>query len=447
MRNSARLRSFIIAASAGVLGIGLTSGTHCPLLPVPMPDGPAIGLTLVAEGLASPVGMDQPDDATGRLFIADQIGQVRVIDASGLLLAAPFLDISDRMVDLMGSFDERGLLDVAFHPDYANNGRFFVCYNAPLKPEDSTAFNCRWRLSEFSVSPDDPDLADPGSELILIEILKPQFNHNGGEIAFDDDHLLYVSIGDGGGRDDVGSGHTPGLGNAQDISNLLGTIQRYDVSTPGALNIPGDNPFVGAGPLDAIYAFGLRNPWRFSFDMNDDSRLFCADAGQDLFEEVSLVPPGGNMGWNIREGSACFDPDNPETPPAACADTGAGGEPLIDPVLEYSHDSGPGGRLVVVGGYVYRGADIPGLDGRYVFGDWSSSFAMPDGSVLIAEEHDQGGWDFVEAVIEGQPGGRINRYVLAFGQNLEGEVFVLTSQSSGPTGTTGEVWRLTSFAE
>ncbi len=421
--------------------LGLLAG--CPLLTPPPPDM-ILGVEVVADGLSSPVGLAVPPDASGRLFVVDQIGVIRIIGPAGLL-AEPFLDVRDRMVAINPFFDERGLLSMAFHPDYAENARFFVVYNAPLRDDDPAGFNCRWRLSEFTVSGDDPDLADSASETILLEVLKPQATHNGGQLAFDAEGRLYVSLGDGGGANDTGFGHTPGLGNGQDRSNLLGTILRYELGDVGELTPAADNPFVGeGGDAAAVYAFGLRNPWRFSFDVGRPERLFCADVGQALFEEVNLITAGGNYGWNIREGRRCFDPDSPTEPPDECPTTGAEGEPLIDPIIVYRHVDEAANLIgvAVIGGYVYRGAALPDLDGAYIFGDWSTSFPEPDGSLFLATEQLDGSWEMAFVGIAGAAGERLGRYLLGFGQDAAGEVYLLTSMMSGPSGVTGEVLRV-----
>ncbi|MHC4445433.1 MAG: PQQ-dependent sugar dehydrogenase [Planctomycetota bacterium] len=434
----------------GLLAMSLVFMFGCPSAqPIPSDmEAVKIGLSLLAEGFTSPLGLIAPNDGTNRLFVHDQVGKIHIIDAGGNLLTTPFLDISALMVGLRSRFDERGLLSLAFHPNFANNGRFFVVYNAPLAPGDSADFDSRWRLSEFRVSAGDPNLADPNSEIILLEVLKPQFNHNGGQIAFSpDDGYLYASIGDGGGADDVGFGHNPNIGNAQDVTQLLGKILRFDVSTVGVLNIPANNPFVNdAGVRDEIYAYGLRNPWRFSFDMGGQHRLFCADAGQNLYEEISIITAGGNFGWNLKEGSQCFDPNNPDNPPTNCSNTGFRNEPLIDPIIEYSHFDALGSpiHLVVIGGYVYRGSAIPELTGQYIFGDWSSNFGLPDGTIFVARENANGSWSFVEAEIVTEENRLINRYVLAFGQDTNGEVYVLTTINGGPTGSTGQVFKIVS---
>lgn len=406
-----------------------------------------IGLREMASGLTAPVALVEPPDGSRRLFIVDQIGLIRVRMPDGQLLAEPFLDLRDRIVPLRTSFDERGLLGLAFHPDYAENGRFFVFYSAPLRAGAPAGWNCTSHISELLVSAD-PNRADSDSERILLQVDKPQFNHNGGTIAFGPDGMLYVSLGDGGGANDVGLGHVEDWypdnagGNGQDITdNLLGSILRIDVDAGAPYAIPPDNPFVGKEGLDEIWAYGFRNPYRISFD---GSNLFAGDAGQGLWEEVSLVTRGGNYGWNVKEGTHCFDAENPTVSPATCPSTAPGGVPLRDPVIEYANARNPGGGLglVVVGGHVYRGSGLPQLRGRYVFGDWSRSFAQPDGTLLVATSRKSGLWQIQELLVHGSPDGRLGHFILGFGRDSSGEVYVLTSNSVGPTGITGKVFRL-----
>lgn len=447
------------------LAAAMTVGLSCPLLgPRPVPTNDTIGVELVASGLTAPVAMAVPQDGSGRLFIVDQIGLIRVIDAAGNLLATPFLDIRDRMVavgiDFGGGlvYDERGLLGLAFHPSYAENGRFFVFYTAPKGPDQPDFFDSETHVSEFHVSAADPNVADPASERILLVQGKPQFNHNGGQLAFGPDGYLYIATGDGGGADDNWAGHTGGsgtgqndqhptdaLGNAQDKTNLMGKILRINVDGQEPYEIPADNPFVNEPEARAeIWAYGLRNPWRFSFDTGADHRLFCGDAGQNLFEEIDIIERGGNYGWNIKEGLHCFDQANPGSPGTQCADTGAGGEPLVDPILEYPH-AGAGGRAAAtaaVGGYVYRGTGIPGLAGSYIFGDFSTGFLQTDGTIFAADEALDGTWTMRELAVDGMPDYRIGEAILAFGQDLDGEVYVLTSDSIGPVGATGKIYRI-----
>lgn len=403
-----------------------------------------LALEPVAEGLTSPLWLLPAPGDEDRLFVVDQAGQIRVID-NGELVEEPFLDVTDRMVELMEEFDERGLLGLAFHPEYAQNGRFFVYYSAPLRDGAPDNFNHTATISEFTVTEDDPLRADPDSERVILEVDQPQFNHNGGTLAFGpDDGYLYISLGDGGGGNDVGVGHNEEIGNGQDRTNVLGAILRIDVDGEEPYAIPDDNPFADEGEAaPEIYAYGFRNPYRMSFDSAGDNELFVGDAGQERIEEVSIVTRGGNYGWFIKEGTECFDAENPETPPEECADEGPFGEPLIDPVIEYQNtkQGGDGIGLVVVGGFVYRGSAMPELEGSYVFGDWSASFEEPSGTILVASPPDGDGmWPVTETGISGQDG--LDGFVLGFGQDADGELYVLTSESTGPTGDTGQVRRI-----
>lgn len=406
-----------------------------------IPAGPSVGLELVADGLVAPLSLVVPPDDTGRHFVVDQEGLVHIITPDGTLLAEPFLDVRPKMVALSPFFDERGLLGLAFHPEFADNGRFFVYYSAPLRPGGAEGFNHTSHVSEFLVS-EDPNRADEDSERVLLQIDQPQGNHNAGDIHFGPDGYLYIALGDGGGANDTAFGHTPGLGNGQDATNLLGSLLRIDVDGADPYAIPDDNPFIGTIARDEIFAYGLRNPYRFTFDGDD---LYVADVGQNLFEEVNLVEAGGNYGWNIREGTRCFDPDAPNEPPETCQDTGPlFGDPLLDPIIEYGNARAlpDGVGVAVVGGRVYRGDGLPQLRGRYVFGDWSTSFTEPDGTLLVARARPAGPWHLQELRVQGRPDGRLGHFVTGFGQDEQGEVYVLTSDTTGPTGDSGRVYRL-----
>jgi glucose/arabinose dehydrogenase len=422
--------------------------------------GPAVGVRLVADGFTSPVALVSPPDGSGRLFIVDQIGLIRVLLPNGELAPAPFLDLRSRIVPLMPEFDERGALGLAFHPRYASNGRFFVFYTAPLRPGAPVGYDATSTIAEFRVSAADPNRADPGSERILLQVDKPQFNHNGGTLLFGpDDGYLYISVGDGGGADDVGLGHVEDWyaanegGNGQDIQhNLLGDILRIDVDAGTPYGVPADNPFAAApgcaDGCDETWAYGFRNPYRMSFDLGGNHDLFVGDAGQELWEEVSIAVKGGNFGWNVKEGTHCFSTDNPDESPPTCPGTvGAGhpraGDPLIDPVIEYANHHHPGGRgATVIGGHVYLGRALPQFVGRYVFGDWSREFEEPDGSLFVAKPRKKGLWMLQQLRVATSPTGRLGHYVLGFGQDPAGEMYVLTTDQTGPTGTTGQVFKL-----
>lgn len=320
------------------------SSPSTAVLPTAVSGAPVTSVSLfpvVVEGLDQPLYLTNAGD--GRLFIVEKEGAIRIVQ-DGRLLDEPFLDIRDRV---NADSSERGLLSVAFHPDYARNGRFFVNY---------TNLAGNTAVSAFQVG-GSPNQADPGSESILLTIRQPYANHNGGQLQFGPDGYLYVGMGDGG------SGGDP-QGNGQNPATLLGALLRLDVdqATDAAqYGIPTDNPFVAdAAKLPEIWATGLRNPWRFSFDRTTGD-LLIADVGQNQWEEVNFLPagsPGGsNFGWNIMEGTHCYDRNT-------CDQTG-----LVLPVIDYRHEQG---RCSITGGYVYRGSQFPTLGGVYFFGDYCS---------------------------------------------------------------------------
>lgn len=427
--------------------------------------GPSISvfLEVVAQGLTAPLYLTHAGDGSGRLFIVDQIGLIRVIDGSGQLLAAPFLDISSLIPTLGTFFDERGLLGLAFHPDYANNGRFFIRYSAPRAGDPAEPCNdpggfivgCHEEiLAEFSVlgDPLTSNVADASSEIILFRVDEPQFNHDSGQVAFGPDGLLYWTLGDGGGANDgladVPPSHGP-LGNAQVVATALGNVLRIDVDSPPdpGLNyaVPPGNPFAGGGGVPEIYAYGFRNPYRFSFDdgPGGDGSLYVADVGQDIYEEIDVLPvvaaPGFlNYGWVIREGFHCFDPINPGTPPATCATTGPFAEPLLDPVMEYDHSVG----IAIVGGFVYRGSGVPDLTGKYVFGDFSQDFG-PTGRLFHTDITGAQAFQLNEFFLmpNGDP---LGQAVFGIGEDEDGELYVLASDNISPTGNVGVVYRIVS---
>lgn len=423
--------------------------------PPPVEPTQSIDIVLIAQNLVSPIGVVPSPDDSGNLFVIDQIGEVRIIDETETLLEEPFLDVSSLMVSLDSSYDERGLLGLAFHPDYSTNGRFFVYYTAPPStggPEEGEMWNNISRISEFSVSSTDPNLADPGSEKIILEIDQPQSNHEGGTIAFGpNDNYLYISIGDGGAADDVAPGHVEDWyevnagGNGQDIeANLLGNLLRIDIDGEAPYAIPGDNPFVNSEGLDEIYAYGFRNPFRFSFDMGGDHRLFVGDAGQNMWEEISVVEKGGNYGWNVMEGTHCFDAANNENVLASCPEVDVYGNELIDPVIEMNNANNPAGGITVtiIGGYVYRGQSIPELSGQYIFGSFANSRDFePTGEVFIANPTGDGPWDFEELDFKSTPGD-LGYYLKGFGQDLNGEIYLAVSGMLGPDGNTGRIYKI-----
>jgi glucose/arabinose dehydrogenase len=343
------------------------------------------------------------------------------------------------MVGLRPTYDERGLLGLAIHPDFDQNRRFFVYYSAPLRSDGPEGWDHTSHLSEFRVSDSDPNSANLASERVLLQVDQPQSNHNGGDLAFGPDGYLYVALGDGGGANDTGTGHLP-QGNGQDRSTLLGSILRLDVDGGETYRIPSDNPYVGQEGRDEIWAYGFRNPFRVSFDLGGEGTLYVGDVGQNLREEVDIVGRGGNYGWNIREGARCFDPDRPNSPPDRCPQVGPKGEPLQAPILEYDHNLG----ISVIGGYLYRGEQMPDLIGHYVFGDWSTSFISADGKIFDGVPPISQGeaWTRHQFEITTTDGGDLGAFLLSFGRDAEGELYVLTSQRPGPLGSTGKIYRL-----
>jgi glucose/arabinose dehydrogenase len=378
----------VVVIMAAALAVWLRGGGTA----APAPHGPErVSLVEVATGLASPVGLTNAGDGTGRLFVVEQAGEIRVI-AGGAAQASPFLDIRSRVA----SGGERGLLGLAFHPRYAQSGRLFVDYT---RTGDGATV-----VSEFHAS---GDHADPRSERILLVVDQPFANHNGGQIAFGPDGYLYIGLGDGGSEGDP-------QGNGQNTRALLGKILRIDVDHSAGgrpYAVPADNPFAakgirpGAG-LPEIWAYGLRNPWRFSFDRRFGD-LYIGDVGGSAEEEVDRQPAdsrgGENYGWNVMEGRQCTS--NP------CDQ-----RPYVLPIVEYGHDRG----CVVTGGYVYRGARQPSLQGVYLFGDYCSGTVF---SLQVDE-----GADTPLAVLAS--GKRIS----SFGEGEDGEIYLVD--------ITGSIFRL-----
>lgn len=400
-----------------------------------------VNLQVVADGLTAPLNMVTPPDGTKRRFITEQIGVIRILMSDGKMLDEPFLNIRHRIPKLHPDFDERGLLGLAFHPDFKNNGRFFVAYSG-LLPGDSTLDKVVWYdhtnyVAEYRVSKSDPNRADQLSERILSKIDWPQFNHNGHWIGFGPDGLLYISTGDGGYANDWGIGHNVTKGNGQDLMSLNGKVLRIDVNGAEPYAIPPDNPFMGRQDAKAeIWAYGFRNPWRCSFDMGGGKELYCADVGQNSFEEVNVVTKGGNYGWRVREGKHCFDYVNPNTHLPSCDSAG-----MVEPIFEYSNCNVTQDckGLSITGGAVYRGSHGP-WQGKYFFGDWSKQFGVRDGRLYVATNNG-GAWTMEDVKVGNMPG--FNSYVLAFGQDTDGEVYVLTQDTTGPVGGLAKIYKIT----
>jgi glucose/arabinose dehydrogenase len=370
--------SLISVAVASSCGSEFTNETPAP------PTGTVpVALQPIATGLSFPLYLTSPP-GDERLFIVERGGAIRIRKSDGLV-DAPFLDLTAQV----STDGERGLLGLAFPADYAASGRFVVHY---------TNLEGDTRVSLFRVS-DDPDLADPASESVLLAVDQPFSNHNGGQIAFGPDGFLYVGLGDGGSSGDP-------EGHGQRLDELLGSILRIDVAGGAPYVVPPDNPFVAtAGARPEIWSLGLRNPWRFTFDRATGD-LYIADVGQSQWEEIDYSPApdagrGANYGWSRMEGMHCFG--------AAGCDPAA----FVLPVLEYDHGSG----CSVTGGAVYRGAAIPELQGHYFYADfcqgWVRSFRVEGGQAV-----DQAEWPTL------RPGG----IVPSFGEDAAGELYVLTGE-------------------
>jgi len=346
-----------------------------------------IQLEPVASGLSNPVFVTDPHDGTNRLFIVEQDGRLKVLQP-GSATAQVFLDLSSKV--LFGG--ERGLLGLAFHPNFQNNRRFFVDYTR--QPDGATI------IAEYRVSQANPNVAD-ATETVLLMIPQPFSNHNGGMVTFGPDGFLYIGMGDGGSSNDPGN-------RAQDINNLLGKILRIDVDHPnGAIpySSPVGNPFVGRAGADEIFAFGLRNPWRFSFDRLTGD-LYVGDVGQNAWEEIDVVTAGTNYGWRVAEGNHC----NQAIGGGVCSMAG-----FVPPIAEYGHS---GGKCSITGGYVYRGSKGTFPSGTYVYADFCSgeiftlatgggqSLLLDSGMNISSFGEDEAGEIYVVGL-----GGTIHRFI------------------------------------
>lgn len=357
----------------------------------PVPGTPNLSTVLVTRGLSDPLDLQSPAGDRARLFVVEQAGRIRIV-RSGAVVSTPFLDIVGRV----GSGGERGLLGLAFHPQYAQNGRFFVNY---------TDRNGDTHISEFRVS-SNADVADPNSERQLLFVRQPFPNHNGGGLAFGNDGLLYMGLGDGG------SGGDP-QGNGQSLTTLLGKVLRIDVNQGSPYGIPADNPFASRTGAREVWSYGLRNPWRIAFDRATGD-LYIGDVGQSAREEVNVGLAsrrgGENWGWNVMEGTRCF------RPASGCNTAG-----LELPVVEYDHGAG----CSITGGVVYRGCRLPGYAGTYFYADYCSaivrSFRMEGGRAI-----DQRDW--TSTLGRGLDG------PTSFGVDADGEVYIVDGD--------GEIYRI-----
>jgi len=365
--------------------IALTGLVACDSEPTPPTISVEVERVFPDLSFEEMTNLAQPDDTSDLIFITEQGGVIHSFSTSTPQQANVFLDITDR-VNRGGN--EEGLLGLVFDPDYQENSHFYVYYSA-VDPTRSV-------LSRFSLDQENTEVADPESEVIIMEVEQPYSNHNAGQLAFGPDGYLYVALGDGGSAGDP-------LGNGQNLTTLLGSILRIDVnglSGPGDYGIPADNPFVGVeGAQEEIWAYGLRNPWRFSFD-STTGLLWAGDVGQNSWEEIDIITKGANYGWNTMEGSHCYSPST------GCNQTG-----LTLPVVEYDHSQG----CSVTGGHVYKGEQIASLQGYYIYGDYCSGniWALAhDGSVVT---------DNILLVDSGLT-------ITSFGEDQAGNLYILDRQ-------------------
>ncbi len=390
-----------------------------------------------AAGLVSPVHLVVSPDRADRRLVVDQAGTVRVVEA-GVLRDEAFLDATARLVALKPNFDERGLLSIAFDPGYrdaaspghrrvfaytsepaAGSPTFPFLHGAEMLP-DHHAVIASWKVRADGLA------VDPSTRMEVMRVVEPQFNHNGGMIAFGPDGYLYIGLGDGGSANDLGPGHNMETGNAQDMKVPLGKMLRIDVNgrdaASGAYGMPKDNPFVKGGGLPEIFALGLRNPWRWAFS---GDQLLVGDVGQNKLEMVYRVEAGKNYGWRIKEGAFKFnvtgtiDDDLSGVPPG-----------LTPPVLQYDRDEGTS----IIGGYLYRGRAFPALAGKYVFGDYRNGKTF-SGRLFFAEIPK----GEIRELRFGADDRELGFLLKGIGVDAEGELYLCGSAQPGPTGAGGVV--------
>ncbi|XP_004343679.2 hypothetical protein CAOG_06955 [Capsaspora owczarzaki ATCC 30864] len=375
----------------------------------------------VAAGLSNPLGLVNAQDGSGRLFIIEQKLAARYACPlmkrrfAGLV----FANALTFFLDMIVVYEQQGLLSMAFHPQYNVTGRVFIYYSST----EATSANHVAILSEYRVNATNPNAVDPTTERVILRIQQPYANHNGGTLLFDSKGMLLLSLGDGGAGGDP-------HGNGQNFNSLLGSVVRLNVSdTASPYTIPTDNPFPAtSGVRPEIFAKGLRNPFRCSYDRANSSRLICGDVGQAVREEVTYVVSGGNNGWARREGFACYGDCGPVAN-------------YVPPILDYPHANGD---ACVIGGYVYRGCTFPGFQGKYIFGDnISGRFYIAQENATVAS-----GWTFRELCIgssnvcHGKSKSTHFPILMTFGEDENGELYFGATRDGDVNGATGAVYRL-----
>lgn len=358
----------------------------------------------VTDNLHSPTAAAFPGN--GDMWITEQPGLIRVVK-NGKLQDAPLLDLRSKMLKVNRGYEERGLLGICLHPQFKSNKKFYVFYSTLTTGK----FDHKDVIAEYKLSPNS-DKIDPNSGKVILSADKPDGNHDGGCIGFGPDGYLYISFGDGGGQGDKHGD----FGNGQNTNTLLGKILRIDVNGEAPYSVPKSNPFVGKKDMrPEIWAYGFRNPYRFSFD-KVSGKLFAGDVGQDLWEEVDIVTKGANYGWRLMEGTHCYNPAN------GCDIKG-----ITMPITEYSHTEG----ISVIGGYVYNGKQVPVLKSKYVFADWvGKMFYLQKAGAL---------WNRGKIVFQNIPP---NLKIIGFSQDAAGEVYVMTNADTGPENAKGAVYKI-----
>lgn len=376
--------------------------TKKALAPLPV----TLKVQQVTDSLEAPTALAFPGN--GDVWVLEQKGKIRVIK-NGRMSTVPLLDLHSKLIKVNNGYEERGLLSIALHPQFSTNKKFYVFYSAP----SSNKSDHKDVIAEYQLSPNS-DQVDPNSGRIILTQEKPDGNHDGGCLQFGPDGYLYFSFGDGGGQGDK---HGE-FGNGQRMDVLLGKILRININADSAYTVPKDNPFVGRADVKPeIWAYGFRNPWRFSFD-KATGQLFAGDVGQDLWEEVDIVKKGANYGWRLMEGTHCYNPAN------GCDIKG-----ITMPITEYNHKEG----VCVIGGYVYNGVQLPGLKSKYVFADWT-------GLVFYLQKEKAGDkWLRGKITLQNIPP---NLKITGFGEDPSGELYVLTNPDTGPGNTKGSVYKI-----
>lgn len=401
-----RLSSVILSGLA-ISACLFPSGVSAQTKPIKKNDDPSpitLKVQTVAENLQAPTAMAFPGN--GDAWVTEQTGKIRVI-RNGKLMDEPLLDLKSKLVKISNGYEERGLLGIALHPQFAVNKKFYVFYSTPSTQRS----NHTEVVAEYKV-PAGADPIDPAGGRVILTVEEPEGNHNGGCLQFGPDGYLYISLGDGGGQHDK---HGE-IGNGQNLNTWLGKILRININADSGYAVPKDNPFVGKADMKPeIWAYGFRNVWRFSFD-KASGQLFAGEVGQDLWEEVDIITKGANYGWRIMEATHCHNP-------ATDCDT----KGITMPITEYPHKEG----ISVTGGYVYNGKGVPVLKSKYVFADWT-------GPVFYLQKAGAK-WLRGKVTLQNMPEGT---RITGFGEDTTGELYILANPETGPDNTRCTVYKI-----